>query len=147
MGGAPPGPCCLVPCQTCRLQGLDASPEAAGSHLHENELGAQRGHIWKLLSEAQHHPAVGKPVLAVVELLQLCGDTSAGEGVGESWPCDPPRPGGLRAFAPELVPLRGAPSTESPREFSGQRPQGTRVTDFTRPDLPGGTRGRGIDLR
>ena len=49
-------------------------PEAARSYLHQNEFGAQGGHIWKLFSEAQHHPAVGKPTLVVIELLQLWKD-------------------------------------------------------------------------
>lgn len=40
-------------------------------NLHENEFGAQGGHIWKLFSEAQHNSAVGKPALVVIELLQL----------------------------------------------------------------------------
>lgn len=55
----------------CGLGDLATSPEAACSYLHEDEFGAQWGHIWKLLSEAQHHPAFGKPALVVVEVLQL----------------------------------------------------------------------------
>lgn len=46
-------------------------PDVELFNLHENEFGAQGGHIWKLFSEAQHNSAVGKPALVVIELLQL----------------------------------------------------------------------------
>ena len=82
------------------------SPHPRPAHLDEDELGAQRGRVRKLLSKAQHHPAVGQPALAVVELLQLCG-WGRGRGrrdglVKPSHP--PPEPDGVRALAPTPTP-------------------------------------------
>lgn len=49
-GGAP-SPCCL-------FSPWAQADTAAGSHLHQNEFGAQGHSVRKLLPEAQDHPAV-----------------------------------------------------------------------------------------
>lgn len=46
-------------------------PDVELLNLHENEFGAQGGHVWELFSEAQHDPAVWQPALVAIELLQL----------------------------------------------------------------------------
>lgn len=53
--------------------------EAASSHLHQNEFGAQGRCIRKLLPEAQYHPAVRKTTLGVVELMQFWKNTETSE--------------------------------------------------------------------
>lgn len=109
----------------CGLGDLATSPEAARSYLHEDEFGAQGGHVWKLLSEAQHHPAVGEPALVVVEVLQLCKDTRREGGCLQL----------LGAFTPELThaaspTLPGPLLQEASRSPQARRQEGCATSSW-----------------
>lgn len=80
---------------TCGPGDPATSPEAPCSYLHENEFGAQGGHVWELFSEAQHDPAVWQPALVAIKLLQLWRDTRWGRGGWRLGALPPSSPSGL----------------------------------------------------
>lgn len=139
----------------CGLGDLATSPKASRSYLHENEFGAQGSHIWKLLPEAQHHPAVGEPTLVVVEVLQLWEDMG-GQGLLSHLSLHrPPRPPSQHPFSQKpsrfLRPsgwrhVTLAPGCDGERsrelwEHSGGFPHSPAgsLTDFRHPGLLEGT--------